>query len=207
LAPASTDSREGALVEAGTQMAREGGPETIVLREVARRIGVSPNAAYRHFSGLPDLIDAVAVEARTAMGASMLRETATLRPTGDAGRDALDLVLAVGWGYVHFALREPGLFASAFPTAKPGGHPVPGMRPDEGRNGPDDLLTHTLDAMITAGILAEPDRQAAAVTAWAVVHGLSLLLLGPLAGLPRAEREDLVDTSLRNVARGLIIRD
>ena len=39
-----------ALLDAGLAMAREGGPDAVVLREATRRAGVSPNAAYRHFA-------------------------------------------------------------------------------------------------------------------------------------------------------------
>ena len=48
-----------ALVEAGLALAREGGPQAVVLREATRRAGVAPNAAYRHFSGHPALFEAV----------------------------------------------------------------------------------------------------------------------------------------------------
>ncbi|MBA3704019.1 MAG: TetR family transcriptional regulator, partial [Rubrobacteraceae bacterium] len=39
-----------ALLEAGTELARGGGPEAVVLREATRRVGVAPSAAYRHFA-------------------------------------------------------------------------------------------------------------------------------------------------------------
>ena len=39
-----------ALLEAGTELARGGGPEAVVLREATRRAGVAPSAAYRHFA-------------------------------------------------------------------------------------------------------------------------------------------------------------
>ena len=48
-----------ALLEAGVAMAREGGPDAVVLREATRRAGVSPNAAYRHFSDREALVTAV----------------------------------------------------------------------------------------------------------------------------------------------------
>lgn len=38
-----------ALIEAAVELATEGGPERVVLREAARSVGVSPTAAYRHF--------------------------------------------------------------------------------------------------------------------------------------------------------------
>lgn len=48
-----------ALIDAGVELAAEGGPDAVVLREVARRVGVSPTAAYRHFDGQAGLTNAV----------------------------------------------------------------------------------------------------------------------------------------------------
>jgi len=210
-----------ALVQAGTELAREGGPSAIVLREAARRVGVSANAAYRHFTALPDLIEAVAFDALSALARSMEAEMAKCRPTGDAGRDAIDRLDAVGRGYIHFALNEPGLFATAFaprkPTAQTGDAPV---RPGEiaahseddlrgaGDSGlrPGELLEQALDGMLDAGVLDAADRTIAATNAWAAVHGLSGLLLGPMAGQAPSAQETLIDAFLDLVGRGLITR-
>jgi len=48
-----------ALVEAGVALARSGGPDAVVLREVTRTVGVVPNAAYRHFASHMELLQAV----------------------------------------------------------------------------------------------------------------------------------------------------
>src|ERR1700719_5369774 len=48
-----------ALVTAGLEMARSGGPNAVILREATRQAGVSPNAAYRHFASQAALLDAV----------------------------------------------------------------------------------------------------------------------------------------------------
>ncbi len=210
-----------ALVQAGTELAREGGPSAIVLREAARRVGVSPNAAYRHFSALPDLVEAVAFDALSALARSMEAELAKRRPTGDAGRDAIDRLDAVGRGYIHFALNEPGLFATAFapPKTTPHTGDVP-VRPGEiaahseddlrgaGDSGlrPGELLEQALDGMLDAGVLDAADRTIAATNAWAAVHGLSGLLLGPMAGQAPAAQEALIDAFLDLVGRGLITR-
>ena len=53
-----------ALVAAGTELAREGGPSAVVLREVTRRTGVTPNAAYRHFADKRALLHAVSMAAQ-----------------------------------------------------------------------------------------------------------------------------------------------
>lgn len=211
-----------ALVQAGTELAREGGPSAIVLREAARRVGVSANAAYRHFSALPDLIEAVAFAALSALARSMEAELAKCRPGGDAGRDAIDRLDAVGRGYVHFALSEPGLFATAFAPPKwtaayAGEAPVhAGDRPapsTEGTPGLGDsglmayeLLEQALDGMVNAGVLEPADRATAATNAWGAVHGLSMLLLGPMAGEATPAPEPLIDAYLDLVCRGLITR-
>src|SRR6266496_6480047 len=48
-----------ALVEAGVELARSGGPDAVVLREVTRMVGVVPNAAYRHFADRDAFLAAV----------------------------------------------------------------------------------------------------------------------------------------------------
>lgn len=190
-------SLRSALVDAGVQLAREGGPGAIVLREVARRIGVSPNAAYRHFTDLPELSDAVADAALAALARSMQRELAAL-PSRD---DPLANLSAVGRGYVHFALAEPGLFAAAFSRAKDAIDPA--HETPDGQPTASGLLQDALDGLVAAGLLAPEDRAAAVPMAWAAVHGLSTLLLGPLGAVPPADREPLIDAALALVCRGL----
>ena len=48
-----------ALVDAGLEVTRAGGPSALTIREVTRRVGVSPNAAYRHFPDRLALLRAV----------------------------------------------------------------------------------------------------------------------------------------------------
>jgi AcrR family transcriptional regulator len=193
-------SLRSALIDAGVQLAREGGPAAIVLREVARRIGVSPNAAYRHFADLPELSDAVADAARAALADSMRRELTALLD----GDDPLIALLAVGRGYVHFALEEPGLFAAAFSRAKD--HMDPVHETPDGQRTASGLLHDALDGLAAAGLLAPQDRDAAVTMAWASVHGLSMLLLGPLAAISPADREPMIDATLALVCRGLTSR-
>ena len=191
-----------ALVLAAVDLAREGGPSAIVLREAARRVGVSPTAAYRHFASLPELVGAVAGQAFAALARSMEVELARRPLTGNAQQDAVTAMRAVGRGYVHFALAEPGLFATAFSGIdKP-------MSPDSGSGpSPAELLGRALDGLVAAGVMAAADCPAAATMAWAMVHGLSELFLGPLQLLPEAEREGVIDATLDLVGRGLFVRD
>lgn len=195
-----------ALVQAAVELAREGGgPGGIVLREAARRVGVSATAAYRHFGALPELVEEVAGAAFSALAQAMEAELDRCAHTGDPQHDSWAEMRAVGRGYIHFALEEPGLFAVAFTRTGP---PLPTGRGTAGLGlTPRDLLERSLDSMLAAGVLSPTDRAAASPAAWAIVHGLSLLLVGRMGGLPPARREAVIDSTLDLLGRGLIVRD
>src|ERR1700742_4343872 len=72
-----------ALITAGLEMARVGGPDAVVLREATRQAGVSPNAAYRHFAGQAELLDAVRSACLSPLAAAIEEELKKHRP----GRD------------------------------------------------------------------------------------------------------------------------
>jgi AcrR family transcriptional regulator len=193
-----------AFIEAAVGLAREGGPSAVVLREVARRVGVSPNAAYRHFKDLPDLMDAVCDAALGLLARSMENELPPLLEAGDPAEQALLYLLAAGRGYVHFALAEPGLFAAAFARSK---HEIGDFGgQSEGGVTAAGFLMRALDGLIGVGLMAPEDREAAQTYAWACVHGLSTLLLGPLGAVPPQEHERIIEMSLELVCRGLFRR-
>jgi AcrR family transcriptional regulator len=193
-----------ALIEAAVGLARDGGPDAVVLREVARRVGVSPNAAYRHFTDLPDLLDAVADASLGMLARAMERELASLPEAVDSESAAVNHLMAAGRGYVHFALAEPGLFAAAFSRPKA----EIGDFGDTGESGMPAaaFLQRALDGLVVVGLLAPQDREAAVINAWAAVHGLSTLLLGPLGAVPSEAHEMIIDASLDLVCRGLFKR-
>jgi AcrR family transcriptional regulator len=206
--PASRPYHHGdlrrALVAAAVELGREGGPASIVLREVARRVGVSATAAYRHFASLPDLLEEAAQESLEHLAEAMRAEQARCRPTGDPRGDAWENLRAVGRAYVHFALDEPGLFATAFSCTKPIVGPDLGIEEWEG---PHRILEDALDVLIAVGSIAAADRAAAATAAWAYVHGLSELLLGPLGGVPEEMRDAAIESTMDLVQRGLLVRE
>src|ERR1700761_1479687 len=103
-----------ALVTAGLEMARRGGPNAFVLREGTRQAGVSPNAAYRHFAGQAELLDAVRAACLSRVAAAIEEEMKKNRPGRDPQVYARKSLRAVGMGYLGFAMREPGMFRTAF---------------------------------------------------------------------------------------------
>src|SRR5215470_9335294 len=171
-----------ALTVAATQLAREGGPEAVVLREAARTVGVSATAAYRHFAGHGDLIHAVKESAQESLAASMRAELTAGEPSDDPATEALRRLYGIGVGYLRFALREPGLFRTAFCRADKG---FEDQAAEMSASPAFQLLSEPLDALMDAGLLQPQRRPYAEIFAWSCVHGLATLMVdGPLSNLP-----------------------
>ena len=174
-----------ALVTAGLEMARVGGPDAVVLREATRQAGVSPNAAYRHFAGQAELLDAVRSACLSRVAASIEDEMKKCRPGRDPQVFARKSLRAVGIGYLGFAMREPGMFRTAFSVPPPVDSPDPANTASMGLNA-FQLLSLALDRMHESGLLSKKDRKDAEYLAWSAVHGLALLVLeGPLHKMPQ----------------------
>jgi len=181
-----------ALLSAATELAERGGSDGVALREAARRIGVSPSAAYRHFPSRDGLLAHVGSQAREALAQRMLAATADIR--GSSGRSARARFRATGRAYIEFALDEPGLFEVAFRRCPPALYV-----PDD--PSPYAVLSEALDALDGAGLLAVP-RAAAEVPAWVAVHGAAILLGEGM--LPRDDRDAIVNATLDMVSDGLL---
>jgi AcrR family transcriptional regulator len=191
-----------ALTVAATQLAREGGPEAVVLREAARTVGVSATAAYRHFAGHGDLVHAVKDNAQEALAESMRAELSAGEPNGDPAGEALRQLYALGVGYLRFALAEPGLFRTAFCRADTGSEEQAAER---AASPAFQLLSETLDLLVTAGLLPPERRPYAEIFAWSCTHGLATLMVdGPLSNLPDAERDAAIARCLDGVVHGLV---
>jgi AcrR family transcriptional regulator len=184
-----------ALIAAGLDLAREGGPDAVVLREATRRVGVSPNAAYRHFSDRDALLDAVSDAAMSLLAAAIDVHFEAIAP-GDPKDVACAQLRAVGTGYVSFAVEHPGLFRTAFFV--PSDLERATSRAKAGPSGktPFELLTIAIDGLVASGLMPASRRPNAEFLAWSAVHGFALLVIdGPLRALPR----DAVDATAQRV--------
>lgn len=181
-----------ALVQAGLDLTRRGGPEALVLRDLTRTAGVSPSAAYRHFPDRNGLVTAVAARIQDAMAQRM---TAAERTPTPSGRERLR---AVGLGYIRFAIHEPGWFQTAFTSidAAPSDTPIPA---------PLSALVGALDALVAEGCLSPSDRAGAEWPCWSAVHGFALLALhGPLRRLGESERDAAAQRTVDAIIDGVL---
>ncbi|MGO2312063.1 MAG: TetR/AcrR family transcriptional regulator [Brachybacterium tyrofermentans] len=182
-----------ALVAEGLELTRSDGPGALSLREVTRRAGVSPAAAYRHFRDRSALLGALGLEIQSRVVERMRARTAE-PGVADPAEESLRRLRGVGLGYIDFACEEPGWFEMAFF----GIADVEGVGPDLARVPPFAELLAALDECVATGALPAPRRPGAEFSCWSAVHGCAELIVhGPLRGaapgLVREVAERVVD--------------
>jgi AcrR family transcriptional regulator len=174
---------QAALVRSAGKVLEKEGIEALSLREVARRAGVSHNAPYRHFPEREALLAALAEE-----GFGMLTQAQQAAAASGGLR-------AMGEAYVSFGLAHPQRFRLMF------GGRIPIARHARLR----EVATRTFEGLAGALAARVPEAQGArdaSVAAWALVHGLALLLMGNRiapAALGGREREAFVHDVLASI--------
>lgn len=173
-----------ALVGEGLQLARTGGPSAVTLREATRAVGVSPNAAYRHFADRDELVRAVAREAQLALATAIVEQVEATPGDLSPADAAVERLRRVGLAYIDFARRERGLFETAFFTQDTHANEALVTLDDE-IVAPFRLLMQTLDEMVDAGALAAERRAFAEWACWSAVHGFAEIAVhGPVRWQP-----------------------
>ncbi len=133
------------------------------LRALARDVGVSATALYRHFPDKEALLDALAGEGLKQLGE---RQSKAWEASG-GGRDGFR---ATGIAYVRFAHDHPALFRLTFTRCIPD-------RAAADAADQQDLAYRLLRRGVESVLPASPNQEAAALHAWSLVHGLAMLLL------------------------------
>ncbi|MDP3317245.1 MAG: TetR/AcrR family transcriptional regulator [Devosia sp.] len=179
-----------ALVAGGLVLLEEKGASALGLREIARLVGVSAAAPYRHFADRKALLEAVAAEGFRGFAAAMAKAA--------EGLPEAEQLAAMAFAYVRFALDEPALFRLMFSSDL---HPY--------RDG--ELREHADAAYATIAVAAAREDKSApgemAVTCWSFVHGLAMLvleeqILGVTAGNADALVRVLTERFVRDIRAG-----
>ena len=144
------------LAAAALELVRQGGPEALNARALARALGCSTQPIFRNFASMEALRDAVLDRAhglyRTGLEARMVQSP-------------YPPYKAAGMAYIAFAREEPQLFRLLFMRSRSGAD----EGPETGDWQPDTGL-----AGRSAGLGPE-QAQLFHLEMWAVVHGLAVM--------------------------------
>lgn len=189
-----------ALVEEALRLAEEGGPEMVTVREVARRVGVSSGAPFRHFPDRTTLLTAVAEEAMRRFRQEILGALEAA-----SGKGPLDRLRAIGSAYLRWAVRHPTYFEVLSSRRLIDYEGSAGLRAD------NEAVQRLMAGLIEEGRLKgevrdDADARLIVVTGRALVYGLARMKVDDHYaswGLKTEEVECVMDEALGLFIAGL----
>jgi AcrR family transcriptional regulator len=170
-----------ALISAAARLLDRGGPAAVTLRAVAKAVGVSHNAPYKHFHDKQDLLAAIAARELSRPGLS----------NAAAPTDPVQALRRMAQAYVDWAQHHPERFKLTFGPWR-GGTDELGVSATAARG---RFVGAVVRAQAAGQLVAgDPERVTALILALA--HGAADLALGghlSREGKGRADPGDLLD--------------
>lgn len=152
--------REACITQA-IQIIETSGLENLSFREVARRLGVSHQAPYKHFPSRDHIL--AAIVQRT------FKEFATFLDAVPVSEDPAEELEALGNRYLRYALENPLQYRLMFGTPLPDLADHPEMM--DGAQHAFDRLLRIIERMTLPAAATHN-----AMFAWSTIHGLASLL-------------------------------
>jgi len=196
-----SDLREACVREA-LRVIETSGVESLSLRDVARRLGVSHQAPYKHFASRDHILAEIIARAYAAFAAFL-----DARPPSD---DPDESLASMARAYLQYAEEHPLPYRLMFgaPLPDPGRHP--------------EMMTRARHAfsLLTTGLRARADHRGAtpdndailldALFIWSTLHGLAGVLQSDALrtlDLPAATKERAVSHTLRRLSAAMRAED
>lgn len=182
------------ILHAATEVVATAGHPELSMRRVARAVGVSPMALYRHYRDREDLLDAVAEAGFRELEAALWRIDRTSAPG--------DRILAVLAAYEGFSRERARLFELMFLTRRGRIRRFPEDF-EEGRSRSFHHLREDVRSCMRRGELRAGDELETTLTLWAHAHGLIALRCAGRFGPDEERFRQLYLRSVRRVFEGL----
>lgn len=194
-----TESLKPKLVRTGLKILREKGIEALSLRAVARRLGVSEAAPYRHFESKEALIAEICREGFMGLNREMQK-------AAEDARGNLEKAMKESfYAYIRFALENSDHFRTMFgnyhphdPTKFPDLHAC--------AQGSFEGLVELVRACQAAGLVRSEPPFSLALQIWSTVHGLAMLVVENKfsnVGATEEQLPEVMESLYRLLWRGL----
>lgn len=170
------------------------GPQAVSMRRVAKDVGITAMAIYRHFPGREALLDAV-VDSEFQQLVGFFSRSNHKRSFEAAMVHIMD-------GYIDYALAHPCIFDYVFSSPRPGAR----RYPDDfrARRSPTlNLVFDIVSSWMKLRKLRRDDAWEISMALWAHAHGYVSLWRAGRFHLTEAEFRKLVHRSLRRLLYGL----
>jgi AcrR family transcriptional regulator len=182
-----------ALLQAAERLLQERGVGGFSLRDVARAVGVSHAAPYRHFRDKGSLLRAL-----TGRGLERLRAALAEAVAGQRGPE-LSLIAATRV-YLQATVQDPGMTRLMF------GGVIPAQEDDDitlRLGSVREVLVGIIKAGQAVGAFRDREPQELALVAWSSMHGLAMLIDSAALDVEPDNTEQL-DGLARSVAQTVL---
>jgi AcrR family transcriptional regulator len=193
------DSLKDALIDEAFAVIEESGVEGLSLREVARRLGVSHQAPYKHFPSRDHILAAVVARCFEDFAAHLEARSVRSDPFEDLGE--------MGLAYLHYAQDNPLKYRLMFNSPLPNGVEHKEML-GQAQYG-FSLLHDRLRSMTLrdpGGQIEAPEKHDA-LFILSTLHGFASLMQSDVLdtiGLAEAERKVALDRMMRRLSLALV---
>jgi AcrR family transcriptional regulator len=182
------------ILEAGERLLIEtGDEEAVTIRAVAEAVGVTPPSVYLHFADKDELLFAIC-ERHFAQLDRVTEEAAA------GSDDLLESLARRGRAYIRFGIEHPEQYRILF--MRPPSHTPESFQVDRLRDAAafGHLVEHVSKCVQTG--LIDGDPLLVSLGLWAVVHGLTSLLISK-PEFPWPDLDVMIDHVCRTTIRGL----
>ena len=180
---------------AGRRLLDKEGAEAVTMRRVAKAVGITPMAIYRHYRDRTALLNALADEGFEELAA---------RLTGKRFSSSIEERLTkMGEIYLEHALENPRLFELMFLKPREGARRYP-QDFKAGGSPTANLMAEAVRKGMESGYFREDDVWEIVFEMGALSHGLIMLYLSGRMGLTPARFRALYRRSFRRHIHGIL---
>ncbi len=173
----------------------EAGVEGFSMRKLARQVGVTAPAIYRHFENREELLLQVVSEAHSVLGRYLYRSLSAPTPR--------ERFAAAGEAYLAFALDHPRYYQIMHTFAEHLGLSELPEELEERSAAVNRFWDDRVRECMEGGVLRADDPDGVGMVLWAQAHGLLSLYLRGLLDLPEPQFRRLYSDSFARILRGL----
>ena len=182
------------IVAAASRLLDREGADAVTMRRVAKAVGITPMALYRHFADREGLLNALA-EAGFAQLTARVAKTAIPAEPEEQLRKNLDV-------FLDFGLSKPRLFELMFLKRREGARQFPGdFR--AGRSPTAKFAAAALEAGMEQGIFRRDDVWEITFETGALLQGLVMLYVGGRVGASEQEFRELCHRAFGRYLHGI----
>jgi len=182
------------IMAAARKLLDREGSDAVTMRRVAKGVGITPMALYRHVLNRDDLLNILADAGFADLAARLADSSQFLNP-----EKRLLQILDV---FLDFAFDRPRMFELMFLERRPGARQYPRDFRD-GKSPTAKFFAAAVEAGIKQKILRVDDVWEVVFEMGAILHGLVMLYIGGRVEMPQEDFRSLCHRTFRRYLNGI----